>query len=534
MAFANSTIWELQPTSGNNANGGGFNPGNTSMATDLTTDTNTGNTSSPVVSSASYNFAARDVGHWLFIKSGTNWTPGWYQIASVASNKATLSAAAGAAVLYTGSYPAGPSTAAGCATVGTPTSGTWSIDYSQSTGIAFTDLATASTTTFTSAGTPIGKNFVGNIVNITSGTGWNTVRWEVSSVSGTTGTAANFSSGTTIASHPSTGGTGTLGGPLATSASTATTVTNINNSVFMKAEATESLTGTVITWQAKALVGYTSVRGDGGLYTLDASGMTAANNTFANNNTDHSYWSNIRINSSKSVAFANSSGHNTAQRCVAVSAVSHGFSSLRQQTHCEAISCGGAGFNNSTICVGCVAIGNTTYGFTPPSCFYCIASHNGSDGMYLGELTQIVGCVLYKNTGDGIEFYGNGSNIVSNNILYGNGGYGIRTNRRGQREKNAYGSNTSGANFINVSGIGEEVGAIALTADPFVDADNATVASRNFALNNTAGGGALLRATGWPNSFRYLTGTAGYNDVGPVQHQDSGGGGGSVIVIEDD
>jgi hypothetical protein len=116
------------------------------MATDFAATSATG--TAPVVTSASYTFIARDVGHWVYVKSGTN-------------------------------------------------------------------LVAATTTTFTSAGNPVGKNMVGNLVSITSGTGWVVARWEVSSVTGTTGTAANFSTGSTIATASSTGGTGGLGGPLA-------------------------------------------------------------------------------------------------------------------------------------------------------------------------------------------------------------------------------------------------------------------------------------------------------------------------------
>ena len=83
MALAAGTIWESRAsaTTGN-VNGAGFNPANAAAVTDLTTDANTANTNSPVVSSATYTFVAGDVNAWLYIVSGTNWTPGWYQIAS--------------------------------------------------------------------------------------------------------------------------------------------------------------------------------------------------------------------------------------------------------------------------------------------------------------------------------------------------------------------------------------------------------------------------------------------------------------------
>lgn len=181
MALAATTIFEIQSTAtANNVNGGGFNPSNANMMTDLTTDANTANTNSPVASSATYNFVAGDVGHWLYIKSGTNWTPGWYQIASVASNKATLSAAVGSAVqLNTNTNLYGTNTVAGCATVGTPTSGTFTIDYSQGTTaiLALTDGASVNNSSvLTSATGGFTKAMIGNLVHITAGTqaltGW--------------------------------------------------------------------------------------------------------------------------------------------------------------------------------------------------------------------------------------------------------------------------------------------------------------------------------------------------------------------------
>lgn len=176
MALSATTIWEFNVSAtASMVNGGGFNSGNANFLTDLTTDTNTANTNSPVVSSASYNFVAGDVGAWVYIKSGTNWTPGLYQIASVATNKATLSAAIGEAMQLsstTGEYAA--NTVAGCATVGTPTGGTFSVDYSQSTAaiLTKTDLTcTAGSTTISSATATFTPVMIGNIVHLTALTG---------------------------------------------------------------------------------------------------------------------------------------------------------------------------------------------------------------------------------------------------------------------------------------------------------------------------------------------------------------------------
>jgi len=68
-----------------------------------------GTSSAPVVSSASHNFVAGDVGGVITITAGTNWTPGTYTIVSVSGNDATLNAAVGSsASLTAGSWSEAP------------------------------------------------------------------------------------------------------------------------------------------------------------------------------------------------------------------------------------------------------------------------------------------------------------------------------------------------------------------------------------------------------------------------------------------
>ncbi len=175
MALATGSIWEVRAsaTTGN-VNGAGFNPANANFPTDGTVDTNTGNTASPVFSSATYNFVAGDVGAWLYVAAGTNCVPGWYQIASVASNKATLSAAIGAAVVYSSGVLMA-STAVGIASVGTPSSITFGVDYSQqdtAQATATDYTAVGGSTTLTSVSAGFTRMMVGNIFHqTTTGTG---------------------------------------------------------------------------------------------------------------------------------------------------------------------------------------------------------------------------------------------------------------------------------------------------------------------------------------------------------------------------
>lgn len=175
MALTSGMLWEIRDTAATgNTGGAGFNTANASFPTDLAATVATGN--APVVTSATYTFVAGDVGSWVYIKSGTNWTPGFYQIASVAGGAATLSAAIGAALQLNATmnrYIA--NTVAGVATVASPTAGTYGVDYSQqdtakSTATDFAAVGASSTlTSATAAFTPV---MVGNVFHqTTTGTG---------------------------------------------------------------------------------------------------------------------------------------------------------------------------------------------------------------------------------------------------------------------------------------------------------------------------------------------------------------------------
>lgn len=194
MALAAGTHWSLNASAtASNVNGGGFNTGNANFITDFAATVAT--SAAPVVTSATYTFVAGDVDAWLYVKSGTNWTAGFYKIASVAGGAATLNAAVGAAVqLSSATGIWGPSTVAGCATVASPTGGTCGIDFSQGTAaiINGTDLACAdgdvAGAVVTSAGTPFSNRYIGNLMKVTAGVGYTVDWYEIVSVSGSSAT----------------------------------------------------------------------------------------------------------------------------------------------------------------------------------------------------------------------------------------------------------------------------------------------------------------------------------------------------------
>lgn len=214
MALTTGTIFQVQAsaTTGN-INGAGFNTANANFPTDLTATSATGN--SPVLSSATYTFVAGDVGSWVYVKSGTNWTPGWYQIASVSAGAATVSAAIGQAIQINtyGIYLA--NTVAGVATTASPTAGTFGVDYSQqdTANLTLTDLASVgASTTLTSVTGGWSPVSVGNFVHITTtGVGaFFVVGWyEIVSYTNTTTVVTDRTTNTGTAG---VGGTGQTGG----------------------------------------------------------------------------------------------------------------------------------------------------------------------------------------------------------------------------------------------------------------------------------------------------------------------------------
>lgn len=230
-----TTVWEMNAsaTSGN-VNGGGFDPANASFLTDLAVDAGTGNTSAPIVSS-SYSFAAGDAGHWIYVKSGTNYYANcWFPISIVSAGKATLNATAGAYVCkYDNMNFPSPlwqvSTTTGIATVASPSTATYGLDYSQTTaarrtwaaaGGDFTNDLTCTDVT-NSVCTSASYNFqaidVGNYIHVTAGTAATTTTtgalWaEIQSVSANAATLDH-----NITSHAGsalTGATARLGGAI--------------------------------------------------------------------------------------------------------------------------------------------------------------------------------------------------------------------------------------------------------------------------------------------------------------------------------
>ncbi len=187
--------------------------------------------------------------------------------------------------------------------------------------------------------------------------------------------------------------------------------------------------------------------------------------------------------------------------------------------YCEATGCSSPPFQvNAT---RCYSHNNTSDGFYMFAswCTRCISAFNSGYG-FNGRSVQISGCVAYKNA----YGFNIGTGYIQanyNSIAYANTSYDITGAQFDQDISIGVAYGTSNATFAN----GVSSGIIPLTANPFVNPDG-TIADISqvwaaFALNNTAGGGALCRGAGTPQ----------YLDIGAVQSQNTGGGGVPRIVV---
>lgn len=537
MAFTASTIWDVQ-ASGNAANGGGFDTGVSGFATDGAATLAT--SIAPVFTSASYTFVAGDVGHWVYIKSGTNWIPGWYQIASVSAGAATLTASIGSA---TNSF-FGVTGAAGCATTASPTGATWGLDYSKgaSAKIAFTDMVIDGTTNtkFTSAAGPVGKNFVGNIINITSGTGFTVQRVAIVSTSGTTATCDK-----SLGTLSSTGGNGNLGGALATLSATFALMVG-GNTVWAKGTFTlttmASAPGAAFQWY-----GWGTTRGDTSRATVTtstnsttlislASGAGSAlirNIAFANTATTRSY--GVRNDSiTMQARFENCTFSGFTYAIHASTLVGWNTVTLAL-IHCSITgSLNSAIFAANYIQITDCFIGSSTGEQIVIASAAQLVMENtimadgASAGVWSGAslVGTIKNCTFSGNNGGA---YGNiytaagipEGLLVENTVIYG-GNHGINSGVIGLigSRYNAIG-NVSIAAYTNT---GAGPGFVTLSADPFTNS-----ASGDYSLNSTSGGGAACKSAGAPGTFVNGT-TASAPDIGAAQGAASGGSGGGAAL----
>ena len=195
--------WEVR-SQGSDNNSGCFDPNATMTAT---LSSSNGTSATPTVTASNYTFVSGDVGHYLFIKSGTNWTPGWYLITSISSGSAVLNASSSQVVKLNRRR----SSSNGVGTTDNLSSGTWSIDYSQNNSyrLLITDLLLNTSSSCSSSANPFTPAMIGNTIRITAGTNFTAQVFVINSLSGVIATL-DRSAGTSGA----TNGTAYMGGAM--------------------------------------------------------------------------------------------------------------------------------------------------------------------------------------------------------------------------------------------------------------------------------------------------------------------------------
>jgi hypothetical protein len=465
----NLVNWELNASAtAADVNGGGFDWGNVSFLTNLACTTSTGNT--PDCSSASITFIQADALHWVFVKSGTHWAPGWYYITDACVSSVwqpansgacttghiRMNAAAGAAVqqnttvgLPSPAYVA--NTTAGMSNDATAslTSGTFGVDYSQATAAITNDTDLGCTSTAcTSVGHPMGPRLVGNVLHITTtGTGAHCVVGWYEILSDSTTTA-------TLDRDPTTGGACVLGtfyvggamslgnalDPTVFAQGYATSLTGANRFFVKNGSYTlgATLTGLTVGLIATPIVveGYNALRGD---TPAGANRPTIATGTY--NFSPANYWDVYNL-----ILTTTSTGvpaiMGTGSKFVNVKAVNSGTTVAHNAItgasnaflwNCEAISYRGnalalaAGFTIRGCYFHDSNVGITVSTTAGGSIIDTIIESNMADAIIeTGASTaplSLDGCTLYggeNKTGIGVSLYaGSAMFRILNTIIYG-------------------------------------------------------------------------------------------------------------------
>jgi hypothetical protein len=442
----------------------------------------------------------------------------------------------------------------------TASSGT---DYSQqdTAQISYTDLVIGATNTqLTSALNPFTSAHVGNLINVTGGTGFTTGRYQVVSVASNVATMDRA-----VGTAGSTGGAGKLGGALATPdpaiaaiVATASGGFGPNNTIWIKAGTYTRTTSLDMTSMNSArpvsLIGYQTTHGDRGTKPLIT---TATNSTILiqAGSGPHSFI-NLQLTTTattKAAGIANKGFTNSETGGIIVEGcILDGFTVAvdggnGSGVFAAAVSLFGTEIKNCTnaakawfdlVALDCYIHNNsgdaltktTAGGATDSATIIGCTFYNNARAIVTpsGCMTTVKNCNFVSHTSDAIAMTGLVYNMpplaLENSIFWGGAGYGVNLpslSPSGQNitlvnRNNAYGSNTSGARNNFAAGTGD----VTLTADPFTSSSTG-----DFSLNSTSGGGAVCQGAG----FAGLVG--GSNNIGAVQS--AAGGGGSAIYLLD-
>ncbi len=502
--------WHEVRTDGQRNNSAGFDRDSGSLLTNLTTST--GTSTSPIVSSVSYPFVTSDIGHWLYVRTGTNWYPGWYQITGLSGTSAVVNASIGSCVKLSrlsGSsvvVPFGPALESGIGSSANLTSGTWTIDYTQS-GTAKSsgqDLIISATNTVVFSPSYVFRNSdIGNSIRIYSPSGWTNGLYYITGIAGT---MANLSSSPGTAN--TTGGHWTLGG--ATNHPNYVIQGVQDGGIWIKAGTYTSSTGYNLA--ARSFVwGYNTYRGDAPkgddrpLITSSAPNTTLISGSGANIMNSFAFLRVAGTGLTNVNGFSNGNSRNQMMFCKATDCVI-GFSLSNAGLYLEAVNCG-TGINGGAS-YGSVAI-NCTTGFNYGLAANC--SFNIAIGCTTGFSTSdtvLHNCVAHNcRTGFITNNLGNYyvSCIASTCSTFGFNINGLWNHRYVSCASYLSPNNTSNGyadwDVLNF-----------LTESPFVDPNNF-----DFRLNDLPNGGALLKSRAGLGQLVNMPLSQAFDDINLIQ-----------------
>lgn len=533
MALSAYAIWEVRSLGSDN-NSGGFDP-NATMKSTLSCSN--GTSATPTVTASDYTFVSGDIGYYLYIKSGTNWTPGWYLITSISSGNAVVNAASGQFVKANSIL----SSSNGIGSTDSLSSGTWAIDYSQnnSARISFTDLYLNSTTTCSSVANPITSAMIGNTIRIISGSGFTTGVYVINSTSGTIATL-DRAAGTSLSSN----GVANLGGAFGTPYTGLSSSISLNTygTIYIKADGIYEVNGLTILYGGNSsphIVGYGTYRTDKQRPVVSLIGPNTS--VFRRWDGTFTKMSNMEFNgnnniSSYAFAFTNNQPYSTLTNCVFKN-MTGSYGSGIQSRFCVFDNSGVPGY----VYDYCIFANKPNYslifsniGLLSNSVIY--KNYVGNDftwqnsdqinyGMIKNNIVhQLLGSGYfvgtYNNCSGGGPSANEGTTFVLNNIISEINGYTVRTvcgyaPQPFILDTNAYYLNIGGAGTTIYNSYGNDkfigVNEIFLTKSPFKNPSNG-----DFTLNDDIGGGKEVRYDATPLTLQD-TNTKQNKDLGPYQ-----------------
>lgn len=423
-------------------------------------------------------------------------------------------------------------------------------DWSQQTSPQYsvTDGVTAGTTTITSASAAFGTDVIGNIISVSGGTGavvqsWYQITARPSATQITVDRATGLTSGTGVTLKIG----GALFSPGAAGAAIVAGGSVSGNTVFIQYNAspyvvtsasTNIAEGCVLGTAGSYWIGYDASRTrypavGGNRPTVQLN--TGVSNAVIFTGTNNAYFLQNLIldcnNQTTSRAGLMSGEYFYVKAMNGTWNTTGGVlqdNSVGRAIYCEVSNCTLTSAANGIRLVGNAffcwvhdnAIASGSHGLTAVNAVGCISNNNTGGGGF-SAFNTAVGCIAYGNGQHGFFPQNTGGTYI-NCIAENNGtlGWVGGTSRYCLMRCASYNNTT--ARSSAATGQVFDIDPILGSGSFFTNA-----AGADFTTNTTAGAGALLRETAFPDVF--LPGQTDYRDVGAFQHQDTGGGGSTGI-----